>query len=184
MPWLAVYVASRYEGLVVINEKRRDPHPSVAVPFLIPGLVLALRAIRDMNPLGWERPLLLAIVVSAILIFAACLADQALRKQRFAVGLIFLLSLGYGYGAAMETNAAFDRSASTVCASKVRRKYVNSGRSTSYHLVLAPWGPKETEDNVMVSRAFYDTQQVGDPVCISLRKGALGIAWYAVGYCQ
>jgi hypothetical protein len=135
--------------------------------------------------LGWQRSLLFAIGIGALLTFAAALADESLRKQKWMIPLLFLISLGYGYGTAMETNAIFDHSPTTVFASKIQRKYVSSSaKSTSYHLVIAPWGPRDSQDNIMVSRAFYNAQQVGDPVCIALRPGALGIQWYVVGSCQ
>jgi hypothetical protein len=184
LPWSALYIASRYHGFVVINEKRRNQAGGVGMVFLFPGLVLALRAVEDMNALNWQRPLLFAVAISGLMVFAAGLADTVLRKQRVALVLMFSLSLAYGYGAAMETNAMLDRWPATVFATKVRRKYVSSGKHTNYHLEVAPWGPHDREDNLTVSRAFYDAQQVGEPVCIALRSGALGIEWYAVGYCQ
>jgi hypothetical protein len=184
LPWIAIYLTSRYEGLVVINEKRRETRAGVGAVFLFPGLILALRAVEDMHPLGWQRSLLYAALVTAVLVFAAYVADTTLRKKRAAVALIFSLSLAYGYGAAMETNAILDRSPSTVFAAKVRRKYVSRGKHTYYHLVTAPWGTHQREDNLSVSRDFYQAHEVGDPVCISMRSGALGISWYVVGYCR
>jgi len=185
LPWAAIYVTNRYKGLVVINQKNRgDPHPNVALPFIVPGLMLVPRVITDMPPVAWQRPILLAALVSGLLTYAAYLADKAIRKQAAIAFILFMLSFGYGYAAVMETNAIFDHTPATIYLTTVTRKYVSTGKSVSYHLVLAPWGPMQGGDNVTVARSFYNSRQVGGPVCILLRSGALSVPWYSVHSCE
>jgi len=184
LPWLAIYVTARYKGIVVINEKRCDPHPGVGIPFIMPGLVLMLRVIYDMTPLGWQRPLLMAAILSAVLSFAAWKVDPAIQAKPAIVILLFLLSLAYGYGVNMQVNALFDTSEAEVFRTQVTDKYISSGRSRSYYLKLAPWGPMTKGDRVQVSHSMYDAEQVGQDVCIGLRQGALRIPWYFVRECR
>lgn len=184
LPWAAIYATARYKGLVVLNQKRNDPHPSVALPFIVPGLMLVPRVLTDMPPVSWEKPVLLAGLVAGLLTYAAYLADKAIQKQPVIAFILFMLSIAYGYGTVMETNAIFDRTPATIYLTTVTRKYVSSGKSISYHLVLAPWGPMQGGDNVTVTRTFYSAQTVGGPVCIALRNGALSLPWYSVHACR
>ena len=185
LPWVAIYVTARYKGVVVINQKNRnDPHPNVGLPFIVPGLMLVPRVIIDMPPLAWQRPVLLATLVAAFLAYAAYVVDRTIQQQRAIALILFMLSFGYGYAAVMETNALLDRTSPTIYLTTVTRKYVSTGKSSSYHLVLAPWGPMQRGDNVTVTRTFYNARTVGGPVCIALRAGALSIPWYSVRSCE
>lgn len=184
LPWTAVYVASRYRGAVVINQKKNDPHPGVTIPILVPGLVLALVVLNDIHPLLWKSALVMSLIVSVVLIFTALQVDYALQKQKAAAVLLFLFFIAYGYGVTMQANASFDRGRPQVYEPQIAKKYVSSGKSTTYHLLLTPWGPHETYDNVTVSRSFYNAQRVGNPVCVVLRPGALSIPWYVVRSCR
>lgn len=184
LPWAAVYVTARYSGAVVINEKKRDSHPGVGVPFIMPGLILALRVIYDTTPLVWKQPLVFSTVVSAVLAFAAWKVDGQIQRKPAITILLFVLGLAYGYGITMEANALFDRTAVTVYRTAIVQKYVSSGRSTTYNFRLAPWGPMTNGDHVQIPRRFYNEKQVGDAVCICMRQGALNIPWYFVRDCR
>jgi len=185
LPWVAVYVTARYKGVVVINQKsRNDPHPNVGLPFIVPGLMLVPRVIIDMPPLTWQKPVLLGALVAGFLAYAAYVVDKAIQKQRAIAFVLFMLSFAYGYGVVMETNAMFDRMPATIYLTTVTQKYITHGKSSSYHLVLAPWGPMQRGDNVTVTRSFYNDRSVGGPVCIALRSGALSIPWYSVHPCE
>src|SRR5262249_54220567 len=102
LPWVAVYVTSRYPGVVVINQRRGDPRPGVGIPFILPGFVLTLRVINDATPIGWQEPLALTLLVAGILTLAAWKADVTLQQRPAFLLLILLLASGYGYGAVME----------------------------------------------------------------------------------
>jgi len=184
LPWIAVYVAAHYRGVVVINEKKRDPHPGVGLPFIMPGLVLALRVINDVNTFNWQKPLIVTLLGGAVLTMGAWKADVAVRKKPWMALLIFLLSLGYGYGAGMEANSLLDRSPATVYLTTVTAKRISSGsKSTSYYLRLNAWG-QQHRGEVMVPRSTYQSVIVGDPICVVQRAGALDIPWYAVHSCR
>jgi hypothetical protein len=184
LPWIAIYVTARYKGVVVINQKRGDRHPTAIFAFLFPSLVLPLRVIPDMVPVVWQRPVLLGAMVAVMLTYAAYRADRATQKQPVIALVLFLLAIGYGYGTVMEANALLDRTPGKVYLTMVERKYVSTGKSASYHLVLAPWGPMERGDNVTVTRQFYQASSEGAPVCVMLRSGAVGVPWYRVRRCE
>jgi len=183
LPWIAVAITMHSGGLFRIDSKKNDPHPTVAVPFLLPGCVLALRAINDVNLLGWRAATYASFFVGFVLAATAIIADRSLRTQKGAMVGILLLSIFYGYGASVETNTILDRSATTVFSAQVVRKEVVSGKRTSYNLYLSPWGPEREQNEVSVSQRWYESLQPGDAVCPALREGALHIRWYTVRPC-
>ena len=83
----------------------------------------------------------------------------------------------------IEVNALLDRSTPIDYPVAVISKHVSRGKSTNYHFGLAPWGPYHTSEDAMVPGWRYRQTQVGDTVCVVLRTGALGVAWYTVGSC-
>jgi hypothetical protein len=183
LPCVGLVIVSRSSGLFRIDERRNDPHPSVAVAVMLPGFVLMLRVISDMNLLEWTGPLYISAALAALLTVAAVMADRSLQSRRGLVILLFILSLSYGFGAGMEGNALLDHSKRSVYATKITEKEISSGRYRSYDLYLARWGPKQDNDKVSVPRSFYDSVGIGDTVCVSLRQGAFHVQWYIVGPC-
>jgi hypothetical protein len=109
LPWVAVYVTSRYPGVVIINQRRGDPRPGAGIPFILPGLILCLRVINEATPIGWEEPLALALLVAGILTLAAWKADVTLQRRPAFLLLILLLASFYGYGSVMEADTLFDQ---------------------------------------------------------------------------
>jgi hypothetical protein len=184
LPWVAVWVTAHYKGVVVINEKKREPHPGVGVAFIMPGLLTMIIALVSMNILRWQRPVVLTIIVSGFLTFAAWQADAAVRKQPWTALLLFLLALAYGYSFTMQANALLSRSHTQWYKTAVVSKRTSSGKTTSYYLRLQPWGPQPVESDVTVSHRFYSAKQPGDVVCVGLRAGALGIPYYFVRDCR
>jgi hypothetical protein len=186
LPWVAVAIVAKSGGLFRIDERKNDAHPNVAPLFILPGFVLALRVLSDIHVWAWQPALYLSAAIAFVLWLAAAKADAALRVRRASLILMLLLCLGYGYGVGMEANAMLDRSPATIYAAAVRSKRVSSGRSTSYKLDLAPWGPGPTQEagDVSVSRRLYESVKRGDSVCAALRPGAMGVSWYVVSRCR
>jgi hypothetical protein len=123
-------------------------------------------------------------VGSVVLVGLAFWADPWLKKHHGIVALLLILCCAYGYGAGLQVNALLDRSAPQTYRVMVNSKYVSHGKSTSYHLKLAPWGPNEGEQNLMESKGLYMRIKPGDTVCMVLRSGALNVAWSELGSCD
>jgi hypothetical protein len=83
----------------------------------------------------------------------------------------------------MQVNALLDRSVPRPFRVVVISKYASHGKSTSYHLKLAPWGPKVSGQDLMVSYIHYAALKPGDTVCMLLRSGALYVPWSQLGRC-
>lgn len=89
-----------------------------------------------------------------------------------------------GYSLTVALNAHLDKGQISPYRSTVTRKYESHGRSTSYTLYLAPWGPFEGTNRVGVSSRVYQDTAIGDSVCLNLHPGALHAAWFEVVDCS
>jgi hypothetical protein len=181
LPFAALAALLRWPSLLRLDGRRNDAHPQVAAAFWLPGCALGLRALLDYQPLTWT-PLVAPIAVGAVLLaVAAVLADRSLRP-RPGVWLALLLPTGfYAWGALAQLNALFDRSPPHMQETRVVEKHVDHGRHTSYHLTLAAgWPDPARETDARVSRARYHATAPGDAVTVTVRDGALGVAWFVV----
>lgn len=131
-------------------------------------------------------PLLIAPALGA-----AALAGIGLTRWRrpgvagprqFVIGLA-LIGAAVGYGGAALIDVRFDSSPPQPYRATVASMYVSHGKSTTYQLRLAPWGPRTQPGTVSVSSMLYNQLNPGDTVCIALRRGALSVPWFEVDAC-
>ena len=95
-----------------VDTTRNDAHPNVALPFLLPGFVLSLRALTDYNVLYSSAVVWFSVGFGALLVLAARAGDSAARKMETTIAF-FVVCLGYGYGISVEANTLLDRSPGT-----------------------------------------------------------------------
>ena len=184
LPWVAVLMVAHFAPYYRFGGPRKNPLPDLSIVLIIPGLFLTLRALQGIAPVGWEGPLLLTVFGSAILVGLAFWCDPWLKQHRGTAVLLLILCCGYGYGAGMQVNALLDQSTPRAYRAIVTVKHVSHGKSTSYHLNLAPWGPEVSGQDLMVSYSQYVAVKTGDTVCMLLRSGALRVAWSELGRCE
>ena len=184
MPWLAVWIAARSHGLFRLDQTRNDVRPNVAMTFLVPAFLLPARALLDYQVFDWRQVVPPAVLIGCALCFAATRADDSLRRRWGGMVAFLFISLIYGLGAGLAVNVLQDHSPIDVFGAQIWRKQIVRGRSTTYELILGPWGPRKKENRVSVRRILYDSLQTGDTVCVGMRKGRLGIQWYTVGRCN
>jgi hypothetical protein len=180
LPWVALLLVFRSHGLFRVSTQRNDVRPSLAPCLYVPGFALLARAVGDVGVIDLTQAFAVALAVGVVLALVAIASDVSARTPAAIFGLIVLCG-PYGYGAAVTMNALVDRSARQDFKVPVLTRYMTHGRSTSYHLRLAPWGPRSEQNDVMVSQAVYSAP--GDTVCIQLKAGALGIRWFWIGRC-
>jgi len=184
LPWLAILLVGKFSPYFRFGGPRSTPLPDLSLVLMIPGLFLMLGALQRIAPIGWEGPSLLTVFGSAILVGSAFWRDPWLKKHRGTTVLLLFLCCSYGYGAGMQVNALLDRSTPQTYRVIVSAKRVSHGKSTSYHLTLAPWGPEVNGQDLMVAYSQYAAVKPGDAVCMLLRAGALGVTWSELGRCK
>jgi len=97
--------------------------------------------------------------------------------------LTLAFAAGLGWGGLTLVNCLFDSAPGQDFQVSVQEKHQTFGRSTHYHLTLAPFGPVDRPVSVTVNYATYASTSEGGFVCTVLRPGALGFAWWRVGGC-
>ena len=173
LPWLALAATVR------------RPRTDLYVPLMLPGCVLGLRAVIDVQLLERWQPLLPG---AAIAIVMAILIRVTRADREFPLWLYLLLFAPvmafYGYGSVVLANKALDRSQPTVYPTFVQDHSIHKvSRHIDWNLRLGPWGPRREAQDVSVPRWFYEETQVNDRVCVALHPGAFGIPWFEVMKC-
>jgi hypothetical protein len=190
LPWAAVGLMARYPGVYQIGgtsppgTPAASRRPDLAAMIASAGIVLALRASRDVHTLGWESLALWAAATGTLLGVSILWVNRNARRGWQTLILIIVASCAYGYGAATIANAVLDRSTPSIFRPLVLGKHSSQGRSTTYHLLLTPWGDRTVANNVTVSATLFRAASVGEPVCVAVRSGALGSSWYRVALCD
>jgi hypothetical protein len=181
LPWVAVEIVHRSRGLFRLDAAKKDLHPNVALAFLVPSMILMLRGVLDFSALNWWRLVAYGALLAVVLCAKAKWADSSMGKKQTVA--FYILAFCYGLGAASAINGYFDGSDPVLYRATVLGKHVSYGRTTTYRLTLVPWGPRTAENTVEIPKAMYDVVNVGDSVCPSVKRGALGVAWYDVFGC-
>ena len=185
VPLLAVMLMFRTRGLYQVEGRRNDARPSLALPFLIPGCVLTIRAITGVNFLRWMPLFTLGLAAACALTLLVASADRRLSERRATMGAIFLIATFYGLGVAAQADELLDRSTPQVFRVAVLSKRVaRSSKSTTYFLRVEPWGPKPDANDVSVPGRLYEAVLPRQTVCINLLQGALNIPWYFAAACR
>lgn len=184
IPLLCLFVTQTSKGLIRIEEKKKSAYPSVFSGVLFPSLALCMRALLDFNILRyenvWKGTLLVAVLfMAALLVKSKEFTFRSAREYGVALG-ITILAVAYGYGAVVTANCTWDTSSPTVYHAKVTGKHVSSGKTTTYHISLTPWGPQKQKDDVTVSKASYNRLQSGDDVSVCFRQGRFSIPWFFI----
>jgi hypothetical protein len=182
-PLLGLAIVATSGGRIRIDQKARDPRPSVVFLLMPSGLLLAVRAFLDVSLLDWRPALLAAVAGGVVLTLAAMAADAQQRRWQAALLLFVMMGLPWSYGVAVALDVQLDRTTEHLFATKVLRSSASGGSHPDWNLELAPWGPVRNGGEESVDRALYDATAVGDTVCVSLNDGAFGWRWYWVEAC-
>ncbi len=159
---------------------RRAINGLIGLPFV--AMIFPNTFHAQIEPLAPLVPAALAAVVIAPL---AWLARG--RPGVASPWTLFLFLTGcaaaYGYGAVALVDIQFDTSPGTAISATVLGKYAYHGRSQSYHLNLAPWGPRTQPNSVEVSASTYQALNAGDTACLVLHPGVVNLPWFTAGVC-
>jgi hypothetical protein len=184
LPLVAVYLTSASKGIYQVEGRRTDPRPSLALVFIGPGLILALRFFQDFQMIRWMQILAPSIAIGGFLTFLAVRSDFAVQKRPWVIAPTLLFLVVYGCGLVTQTNTLLDRSQPRVFEATVLAKHVSTGRSTTWYLTTGPWGAQQNAGDISVSRSLYRASIPGQTVCFNLFPGALKIPWYFVSACR
>lgn len=181
-PILAAWLCWRWPLFFAIFKRKQDPRAETSYGLLVAafGLLLHMSGFHFLS----FRPLLLGMA----LLGAGTVATyyRAVREgsgNRVLVAILALSAL-YAYGAVTMADVCFDSSGGEHYAATVMGGHIARGRSTTYYLRLAPWGPVATAQDVSVSARLYHATAQGDSVCPDLHPGWLKAPWFRVLSCS
>jgi hypothetical protein len=184
LPWLPVALMARSPGVYQLTGAAASGRPDLAAALIAPALLFALRAFSDVHIIDWSALIPWAVAAAALLAASTAWVNRK-PSPRWGAAIVILLAAGaYGFGAATSADAVLDASAPTIYKPAVLGKHVTGGRYRSYELTVDPWGPRKSAEDISVSPAIFNQARVGQSICVSVRAGALGSAWYRASGCD
>lgn len=182
LPAALFLLLQREPLLYAFGRRKADPRADLLFSFVVACFGLVLFA--DKVTLVALGPLLTLIVPLFLAVIAAFARSAWTSRSR--AGLLFALvvfAAMYSYGASIAADSLPDHSKPSIYSVPVVGKHITQGRSTTYYLSLAPWGPKESVDDFNVSETTYRETPVGGQVCLALHRGSVHAAWYQAVDC-
>lgn len=173
-----------HQGALRFNNEKNSPYPSIFIALFMPSLALLIRSVLDVDLVSYT-PMWMVATQSALIV-AGLLALGTYKwlfnsKARITEGAALVAAaIVYGYSASATFNTTFDYNRGQLFSASVLGKSTSSGKTTTYHLTVTPWGPFTTETDVQVGSNYYQDVRPGNEVHIRLRPGRLGIPWYEV----
>lgn len=184
-PLIAIFVTLCYRGLISADEHEDSKMPSLGIAFILPGIILGLRALMDFDILVYPLSIWIGVaVVSISLSFLYILPSfrSARKRGRFyATGLLMIfLNFFYSYGAIVAANCMLDNSQPTSDNTTVVGKRISDGKIRTYYLDLSPWGTHTEIQEAKVTPDEYASVQKNDVVVVRQYAGYLAIPWIKV----
>lgn len=180
-PFLGLIGLVWFKGALKIFQGRNSVYPSADFAFVFPVAALGIGGLTDWHFVSWDHFPLPAVFFGGLLGAGLLLTAASDIRERWSAGLGLLIICGiYGGAAAATLNALMDTSEPVSYQTTLTNKWISHGRSSSYHITLAPWGPVDQPKSLTVPYDFYNRFLAGDKVWVSLRAGAFHIPWYLV----
>jgi hypothetical protein len=178
----AFLLLQRAPLLYAFFKQRSDPRAELSICLMVCSIGLQLSAVH-LHFVSMPSLMIFMAPVGLVYFFgfySAC--RQGPQRPGKALGLVLFAGL-YACGLIMMADTLPDHAPATTYSADVLGKHISHGRSTSYYLELAPWGPMPAPNRLSVSSREYDSVNVGDEVCVSLHPGSLHQAWYQLIDC-
>lgn len=179
---VSLLVLKFYKGLIRIETKKSSPYPSIFFGFTFSIMGIALKSILAFEILDysklWTPAALIALCLMALLVVKSKEFEQISMQRLFILIFCAVLSFAYAFGSISSFNCIYDNSEVTPFTAKVLNKRISSGKSTSYYLILSPWGPVNEVEDVYVAERTYRESEIGDEVNLFLYKGRLELPWF------
>src|SRR5260370_12530771 len=154
-PFIAINLRAGAQGLYQTEGRRNDARLSLAGAFIFPSCVLACRAIQDLHFLEWKPLVLASLAFAAVLTIFLAQSDPHFHNRTVAAISVFFIGTALSYGAIAQFDVLADRSAPITYQTQVLGKRADNGRSTTYYLRVAPWGPRQDSQEMALPLTPY-----------------------------
>ncbi|MBC9914764.1 hypothetical protein [Chitinophaga varians] len=179
----AIPVALEYhKGWLIVSENKRQqtlPGILLAVLFCAAGLFVFGVPVFSLDlKILWTATLVIVIVFASWVVFASRHMKITMGNKIWGVISFLIFFTPAVFGSIVYLNTFFDHSPRQLFETTVYDKRISRGRSTSYYLVVLPWGPVSSKVSISVGKKKYEAAHINDVVTMELHDGALGIPWY------
>ena len=168
---------------IAVTEQKGDGRVDVTGLTWFAALAVAVRGLSDVQIFDWQWLLAGAVFIGAGWMAMTWWVDPASLRLKFMWVFLGLISIAYGWGVLALADQQLDSAPASVYRSAIEGMRISHGKSTSYYLTLAPWGPQTQADEVDVGRRFYRTVSRGEIVCVLLHPGFLKARWFEIRKC-
>lgn len=176
------YFFARQQIVALLDTGKLSVHPNLTLALYLSVGGLGLRVLLLYQALYIADCILPIAVLFVVLtlLFVLLLRPSRVRKSNLWTGIFFFLF--YSASTIGMVNCAFDGSKPTEYKTRVLDHYITTGRSTTYYLKLAAWGPKKESEDKDVPKPVYNQVKNGDWATVYVKKGCLNIPWYFVRF--
>lgn len=185
-PWVGVLLIISSRGLIQLDGKVNDPRPNLGGALILPPIMLALRAMLDVELVDPWRAIGWGVVAGLPLFFVllrGVTSEAALRGRLVLGAAVLLFAACYGGGALVLLNARFDSQMARVSPVSVVGKHASSGKHTTYYVDVSGWPGYGSGHSFRVSHDDYDIVNKGDRLCALEHPGAFGLGWLDLASC-
>ena len=182
-PVAVLYLLSTEPLLYALGKSRRDPRTELSIALLAAAMGFFFSGIQ--RHFVSLIPLLPSTVLVALAFIAAfCLLGRKGPRTGGFYGVVLMCAGFFSFGLIAAGNTMLDRGQAAPYQAQVLSKHSVKGKSTTYYLDFAAWGPFNGANKVSVPYSVYEAAQPGDAVCFDVYPGALHAAWFERVACQ
>jgi hypothetical protein len=181
MPLVCLLLELVYPGQfrLFFEREGRDVRPTLIVAFLLPAFFLPVGSSAALHILNGTDVFLPSVAMGAGLTAYILWRMPALREQPAWTAVTAVLMIAYASFVLSYLDIMLDHSPKTSYPTAIQRL-----EDRHNWVEIAPWGGRRIWDGLAVTRWRYHQLHVGQPVCVFVGRGALGVAWYDVGDCD
>jgi hypothetical protein len=180
-PLLGILVVKFSYGLTkFVSNNKRSKNFFIMPGFILPVFMILIKSFGEYDLFSYDHiwwPLIIFSSIASVPLIVIGI-NKSIGGVRAQAIFMIVISIGYGFGATVQTNCVFDKSEAKTFTTKIVRQFINRGKSTSYYVNLASWKPGQNEVKVEVSRSFYYSHYQSEIVKVDMKDGALGIPWF------
>lgn len=185
LPWIAIAAAWKGNGFYTVGDSGKSTlKGDLTLLCIMPGILLALRALLDVNTLAWTQAIGPGVIVGLLMTAMVGRTTDGFSKRSPMAILYAIFLATYAIAGIILGNALFDRSVPSVYPVKILARHHTTGKGATFYFSVAPWGPRIAINDIVVRPAFYRTKEPGDVICVRQHGGAFRMPWYAGEDCK
>lgn len=182
-PLLSIPIMKFSGGLIKFSsDSKQDGSYDISIGFLISLLFLFLISFFAYQIFSYKNLWLIIGIATLVMTTIICLTGLNRLRDNIRLQIIgvFIISLMYCFSGMMIINCEFDNSPPKIYNATVLDHRVETGKHTSYLLMLSKWGPMDERKEEDISKTLYKQVSIGGTVKVYFKKGLFNAPWYQV----